>query len=198
MPPEILPQTAPAPPFTECVATDNGKDNGAASESSLSRQPAKRLQELIEKAQALPNPAARALLQECLQTVLGFYGEGLAHILAQIQRGGDEGAKILERISHDPLVTSLLIIHGLHPLSLERRFHGALEKVRPYMQSHGGNIELISIENETARVRLQGTCQTCPSSTITLELAVRKAVEEACPDLMELQVVAAETEALPA
>jgi Fe-S cluster biogenesis protein NfuA len=72
---------------------------------------------------------------------------------------------------------------------LEKRLRGALEKVRPYMQSHGGNIELLSLEDDVARIRLQGTCKTCPSSAVTLELAVRRAVEEACPDLLGFEVV---------
>jgi Fe-S cluster biogenesis protein NfuA len=57
------------------------------------------------------------------------------------------------------------------------------------MRSHGGNIELLSLENDVARLKLEGTCKTCPSSTVTLELAFRRAVEEACPDLFGFEVV---------
>ncbi|HWD18264.1 MAG TPA: NifU family protein [Verrucomicrobiae bacterium] len=172
---------SPNPPFTECVTPPPGS-------SADPRQMARRLQELIEQIQAQPNPAARALLQECLQTLLAFYGEGLERILQQVQASGAEGKKILDRLLRDPAANALLIIHGLHPQGLEERLHGALEKVRPYMQSHGGNIELLGFENDVARVKLEGTCKTCPSSTITLELAVRKAVEEACPDLLGFEV----------
>ena len=56
------------------------------------------------------------------------------------------------------------------------------------MASHGGNVELLSLENEVARLRLQGACKTCPSSTITMELALRQAIEEACPDLAGFEV----------
>ena len=62
------------------------------------------------------------------------------------------------------------------------------------MQSHGGSIDLLSLENDVARVRLRGTCKTCPSSSITLELAVRRAVDEACPDLLAFEVVTEKTE----
>jgi Fe-S cluster biogenesis protein NfuA/nitrite reductase/ring-hydroxylating ferredoxin subunit len=81
-----------------------------------------------------------------------------------------------------------LLIHGLHPVSLEARLREALDKVRPYMKSHGGNVELVHLENDTARLRLDGACKTCPSSSATLELAVRQAVEEACPDLLGFEV----------
>jgi Fe-S cluster biogenesis protein NfuA len=172
------------PQFAECVSNGNGESHAAAD----SREMGKRLQELIEQIQTQPNPAASSLLQECLQSLLAFYGEGLSRVLGQIQASGPAGKKILDRMLKDPAVSGLLLIHGLHPVPLETRLHGALEKVRPYMQSHGGNIELLRLENEVAQIRLQGTCKTCPSSVVTLELAVRRAVEEACPDLAGFEV----------
>ena len=181
---------AEAPPvFTECVSTGDSQP-----QPPDSRELARQLQELIEQIQSQPNPSARALLQECLQSLLAFYGDGLTHILEHIQAAGPVGNQILDRLVSDHTVSGLLLIHGLHPLSVEERLRGALEKVRPYMQSHGGNIELLEIENEVARVKLHGTCKTCPSSTITLELAVRRAVEEACPDLLRFEVVNANGE----
>jgi Fe-S cluster biogenesis protein NfuA/nitrite reductase/ring-hydroxylating ferredoxin subunit len=97
---------------------------------------------------------------------------------------------------HDNVVRGLLLIHGLFPDDLATRLREALAKVRPYMESHGGNVELLSLENDFARLRLQGSCKTCPSSAVTLELAVRQAIEEACPDLAGFEVegaIAAET-----
>ncbi|HEY3916106.1 MAG TPA: NifU family protein, partial [Verrucomicrobiae bacterium] len=88
----------------------------------------------------------------------------------------------------DKLASSLLLIHNLHPVPLETRLRGALDKVRPYMESHGGNVTLLHLENDKARLRLEGTCKSCPSSSVTLELAVRQAVEEACPDLAGFEV----------
>lgn len=182
MPPEINLPEAP-PPFTECVSDSQ---NGSRPNS---REMAKRLQELLEQIQSQPNPAARVLLHECLQSLLAFYGDGLARIVGHIQDGGPKGEEILERLLGDQSVSGLLLIHGLHPVLLETRLRAALEKVRPYMQSHGGNIELLGLENDVARVKLEGTCKTCPSSAVTLELAVRRAVEEACPDLLGFEVI---------
>lgn len=184
MPLDLTTQPDSRPQYTECVSSDGGNPVPGTD----SREMAKRLQELIEQIQTQPNPAARALLQECLQSLLAFYGEGLSRILEQVQASGVEGKQILDRLLKDETISGLLLIHGLHPIPLESRLRGAFEKVRPYMQSHGGNIELLSLENEIARVRLQGTCKTCPSSTVTLEFAVRRAVEAACPDLAGFEV----------
>lgn len=146
-------------------------------------QEAKRLQELIEKAEALPNPAARVLVQECLESVLAFYGDGLARVLEVVSAAEADGRPVLDSLVRDPAVSGLLLIHDLHPLDLETRLRAALDKVRPYMESHGGNVELLGFEAGRARLRLQGTCKTCSASTVTLELAVRSALQEACPDL---------------
>ena len=147
-------------------------------------QQAKRIQELIEKIDTLGDPAARAMLQECLESVLGFYGRGLERILKVAGQTG----KFYDALLEDAAIRGLLLIHGLHPVDLETRLRQALDKVRPYMKSHGGDVELISLEDDVAKLRLHGHCESCPSSAVTLELAVRQAIEEACPDLMGFEV----------
>jgi Fe-S cluster biogenesis protein NfuA/nitrite reductase/ring-hydroxylating ferredoxin subunit len=64
----------------------------------------------------------------------------------------------------------------------------ALDSVRPYMESHGGNVELLSLEHGVARIHLQGSCSDCSASSVTLELAIKQALEEAAPDLEGLEV----------
>jgi Fe-S cluster biogenesis protein NfuA/nitrite reductase/ring-hydroxylating ferredoxin subunit len=147
-----------------------------------------RIQELVAQIDALPNSPARVLFQECLESVLAFYGHGLERILQLVANAGPDGQKIYHDLIHDNVVRGLLIIHDLHPVDIETRLRDALDKVRPYLRSHGGNVELISLTNDVARLRLQGTCKSCASSTVTLELAIRHAIEEACPDLIGFEV----------
>ena len=147
-----------------------------------------RLQKLLAEVEALPYPGARELIQDCMESVLGFYGAGLKRILQVVSEDGPEGRKVFRDLIRDEVVKGLLLIHDLHPLNLETRLLEALDKVRPYLKSHGGNVELISLENDVARLRLQGTCQSCASSSVTLELAIRHAIEQACPDLVHFEV----------
>jgi Fe-S cluster biogenesis protein NfuA/nitrite reductase/ring-hydroxylating ferredoxin subunit len=147
-----------------------------------------RLQRLLAEVEALPFPGARELIQDCMESVLGFYGTGLKRILQVVSEDGPEGRKVFRDLIRDDVVKGLLLIHDLHPLNLEDRLLEALDKVRPYLKSHGGNVELISLENDVARLRLQGTCQSCASSSVTLELAIRHAIEQACPDLVHFEV----------
>jgi nitrite reductase/ring-hydroxylating ferredoxin subunit len=60
--------------------------------------------------------------------------------------------------------------------------------VRPYMESHGGDVDLVSLQGDVARLRLKGSCDGCPASASTLELAVKQALEEAAPDLLGIEV----------
>jgi Fe-S cluster biogenesis protein NfuA/nitrite reductase/ring-hydroxylating ferredoxin subunit len=147
-----------------------------------------RLQKLLREVEALPYPGAKELIQDCMESVLGFYGAGLKRIIQVVSGDGPEGRKVFRDLIRDDVVKGLLLIHDLHPLNLEARLLEALDKVRPYLKSHGGNVELISLENDVARLRLQGTCQSCASSSVTLELAIRHAIEQACPDLVHFEV----------
>ena len=103
---------------------------------------------------------------------------------------------MLQALAADDLVSHLLLLHDLHPVDLEARVARGLAEVRPYLESHGGNVELVAVEDGVARVRLQGSCRTCPSSAATLRSAVEAAVLRAAPDL--LGITAEEPRAEPA
>jgi Fe-S cluster biogenesis protein NfuA/nitrite reductase/ring-hydroxylating ferredoxin subunit len=80
-------------------------------------------------------------------------------------------------------VEHLLLLHGVHPVSVEQRVRDALEGVRPYLGSHGGDVELLAVEDGVAHVRMQGSCEGCPASAMTLKLAIEDAVLKAAPDV---------------
>jgi Fe-S cluster biogenesis protein NfuA/nitrite reductase/ring-hydroxylating ferredoxin subunit len=146
-------------------------------------------EELIERVQALTaqldevqDLQARAVADELVASIMQLYGEGLERIMAAV----DEPTR--DRLVDDGVVASLLLIHGLYPVPLEDRVREALDSVRPYMESHGGDVELIAVEDGVARMRLVGHCKGCPASEATLELAIKKALEETAPDLEGLEV----------
>ena len=138
-----------------------------------------RLESLLEELEALPDPDAREKCLETIGALLDLYGEGLARIV--------EAAPDRERLADDDLVSHLLLVHGLHPLSFEARVRGALDQVRPYLESHGGNVELAGIADGVVSLRLEGSCSGCPSSAATLELAVEDAIRKAAPEVEEIR-----------
>ena len=90
-------------------------------------------------------------------------------------------------IAADELVSSILILHDLHPLDLPTRVQAALDRVRPYLGSHGGDVEIIGIEGDVVRLRMAGSCSTCPSSTVTLNFAIEEAILKAAPEISRIE-----------
>ena len=142
-----------------------------------------RVQELTGRLEDLDDPACRELAEELTGAVVQMYGAGLERIVELIE---DEETR--DRLAADELVAGLLMIHDLYPVPLEERVVAALDTVRPYMESHGGNVELLGVEDGVAKLRLQGSCKSCRASSSTLELAVRQALQEAAPDLLGMDV----------
>lgn len=141
-----------------------------------------KMETLLEEVEALEDPHARAKAAEVVGLLLDLYGDGLARMMEEVARGEDR-QRAFEAFTQDELVSHLLLLHGLHPLDLEERVLGALEEVRPYLGSHGGDVELLGIEGGVARLRLQGSCDGCPSSAVTLKLAIEEAIQKAAPEL---------------
>ena len=119
--------------------------------------------------------------------MIELYGEGLQRMFAAVAASPDAD-ELGERLAADGVVASLMLIHDLYPVALTERVAEALASVRPYMESHGGNVELLGIEDGIARIRLEGSCEGCPASASTLELAIKSALDEAAPDLEGLVV----------
>ncbi len=155
-----------------------------------------RIQELTEHLEAVADPGVRALADELTTAVVQLYGAGLERMLELLGQAGAAGDAVRDAYAEDELVASLLLIHDLHPVPLEERVGRALERVRPYMESHGGDVEVLGIADGVVRLRLQGSCRSCRASSATLELAVRQALEELCPDLegMDVEGLAPEPE----
>jgi Fe-S cluster biogenesis protein NfuA/nitrite reductase/ring-hydroxylating ferredoxin subunit len=155
-----------------------------------------RVQRLTEELDQIADPVAKRASEELVSAVIELYGDGLERIFDAVAASSD--AELGERLTGDGVVASLMLIHGLYPVPLEQRVVEALDSVRPYMESHGGNVELLGVEQGIARIRLEGSCEGCPASASTLELAIKSALEEAAPDLEGLVVEGAVQAPAPA
>ncbi len=159
-----------------------------ATEAQAPEELVERVQELLGSLDEIADPFAQQRVQELIGAVLELYGAGLDRILGVVADAGEPGLPIRDALLDDGIVASLLLIHGLYPVPLEERVTQALDSVRPFLASHGGNVELLSVENGVARLQLQGSCNGCPSSAATLEHALREAIDAAAPDLLGLEV----------
>lgn len=145
-----------------------------------------RVEALLDELGSGPDPAIRGRAEELVGSLVQLYGEALARAVEVIRAA--EGERLLVRLAEDELVAGLLILHGLHPLSTEARIERALESVRPYLGSHGGNVQLVALRDGVARLRLEGSCHGCPSSQVTMKLAVERAIDDAAPEVVGIEV----------
>ncbi|HLH68941.1 MAG TPA: NifU family protein [Candidatus Dormibacteraeota bacterium] len=141
---------------------------------------------LVEALEALPDGEARRAAVEAVRAVLAVHGEALAHLVGLLEERGDRA--LLEELARDPMVGGLLLLHGLHPTPLLQRVSQALDRVRPYLGSHGGSVQLLGLEEGVVRLRLEGSCHGCPSSRLTLEHAIEQAIQELAPEVAGIEV----------
>jgi Fe-S cluster biogenesis protein NfuA/nitrite reductase/ring-hydroxylating ferredoxin subunit len=147
-----------------------------------------RIQTLLD-ASAAGGAAAHDRAEQLVREVTDLYGAGLERMMQIAVAANPE---LAETFTGDDLVASLLLVHGLHPHTVERRIADALDSVRPYLGSHGGDVHLLEVDDDVVRLRFSGSCKSCPSSAVTLELAVEDAVRAAAPEISSIEVVAAE------
>ena len=151
------------------------------------RQRMQKIEVLTGEIEALPDENARAKAIELLQLLMEFHGAAIERMMEIIARTGAAGKVIFNDLAKDELAASLLILYGQHPLDFETRVELALDRVRPFLKSHGGNAELLSIKDGVVRLRMVGSCSGCPSSSVTLKQAIEKAIYEAAPETIAIE-----------
>ena len=74
--------------------------------------------------------------------------------------------------------------------TFEEKVKNILESVRPNLQSHGGDVELVGVDKDNSvRVRLQGACSGCPSAQMTLKMGIERLLKEKIPEIKEVVAV---------
>jgi Fe-S cluster biogenesis protein NfuA len=142
---------------------------------------AARVEALLEELEGVPPGPARDTAIALVQALIELYGEGLARLVGHVAERDD--GTLADALARDELLSPLLILHGLHPVPLDRRVLDGLDEVRPYLETHGGNVELLGVDDGVVRLQLQGSCSGCPSSAVTLKHAVEEAIHKAAPDV---------------
>jgi Fe-S cluster biogenesis protein NfuA/nitrite reductase/ring-hydroxylating ferredoxin subunit len=153
------------------------------------REAGTRIEQLLEELRAASDPGVPAKVEDLVHLLVDVYGAGLRRIVEMIEAEEQAGRSLLGRLVADELVASLLVLHDLHPADTETRVRQALEKVRPYLGSHAGDVELLGIDHAgVVHLKLQGSCNGCPSSSVTVKLAIERAIEEAAPEITGIEV----------
>lgn len=151
------------------------------------RQVGARIEELLGGLGEGADEQSLYAAEESVRLLVEMYGEGLERIVEALAKT-EAGTQLLHEFAGDGLLASLLIVHGLHPVSLEDRINQALDSVRPYLGSHAGGVEVIGVDDEgVLQLRLEGSCDGCSSSAETVRVAIENAVLEAAPEIVAVQ-----------
>ncbi|MEO6966811.1 MAG: NifU family protein [Acidobacteriaceae bacterium] len=157
-----------------------------------------RIEKLAAKLQSAGDPEIRATALDLVQSVIELHGAALESMIESLAET-PAGEAALDAAVANEMVSSMLLLHGLHPDDIETRVLRGIEKVRPYLKSHGGDVELADVRDGIVHLVLRGTCGSCPSSSLTLKNAVEDALFEVAPDIIEIKAenAAAEHHARP-
>ncbi|MGH3809297.1 MAG: NifU family protein [Pseudonocardiaceae bacterium] len=142
-----------------------------------------KVEALLAEFASTSDPATAGRAEELVGLLVEFYGAGLARILELL------GEQAVTPLLTDKMVAGLLVLHDLHPQTTEERVLAALERVRPYLGSHSGDVEYLGLDPDgTVRLRLAGSCDGCPSSALTVKMAIEKGIEDVAPEVTKVEV----------
>ncbi len=159
-------------------------------------QLAERVDKAIAEVQAM-NPEPRGKAMTLKSTIEEFHKAGLTQIVRKLKADPD-GKRLLFELVDEPTVYALFSMHGLVRADLKTQVQRVIEMVRPYMQSHGGDVRLVDVQGTTAYVRLSGNCNGCSMSSVTLRNTVEESLAEHVPEIEAVEVVPTEPESGPA
>jgi Fe-S cluster biogenesis protein NfuA len=144
--------------------------------------------ELVQELDSIGDPAVRARAKQLVQSLLELHGAGLERILELIFQHGEGSAQIIDELGQDSLVSSLLILYGLHPEELHTRVERKLGQVESKLRKAGAEAELIATDDGNVRVQVKIDQHACGSTARTVQSMIEDALYEAAPDLKSIVI----------
>ncbi|MFN2463975.1 MAG: NifU family protein, partial [Candidatus Dormibacteria bacterium] len=142
-----------------------------------------RVGDLIAALEGHADPEVRDHVAELLQDVDRLHRDALSRIAGLLAHH-----ELLEHACDDPIVAAVLDLYDLIPIDPAESVARALEAVRPYIQSHGGDVDVLAVQQGVVRLRLRGACHGCAGSTVTLKRGVEAALRDGFPGFVGMEV----------
>jgi Fe-S cluster biogenesis protein NfuA len=119
---------------------------------------------------------------------MDLHGAAFEKALEIIAETREPGMSIIDRLGRDSLVSSVLILYGLHPEDLESRVVKAVDRVRHQLRKQGCEVELLGVNDGAIRMRVETGSHTCGSTAKTVQATLEAAMYDAAPDLTSLVI----------
>ncbi len=153
---------------------------------------ARQVDKALERARQQPEAAQKTAL-DLKEAIEAFHKLGLTKIIQKLKED-ERGKELLFELVDDQAIYALFAMHGLVREDIGVRVTRVLDMVRPYMQSHGGDVELVRATQDTVYIKLSGSCNGCSMSSVTLRNTVEEALHEHLPQIQNIEVVPNEPE----
>jgi Fe-S cluster biogenesis protein NfuA len=147
-----------------------------------------RIGELVSGLDNIADPESRTGAKTLVQLLLDLHSTVLERVMEIVAKDDASGQRTIDDLGRDPLVSSLLVLYGLHPLDMESRIAQAFDRLRPRVRKAGGETELLGIELGIVRVHAQVVGHACGSTGNALRTMVEDALYEAAPDMAGLVI----------
>jgi Fe-S cluster biogenesis protein NfuA len=152
------------------------------------RQDIQRIGGLVQEIESIADPAIRATTKDLVQSLMDLHGAALEKALEIVAETGETGTSIIDRLGRDSLVSSVLILYGLHPEDLESRVVKAVDRVRHQLRKQGCEVELLGVYDGAIQIRVETGSHTCGSTAKTVQATLEAAMYDAAPDLTSLVI----------
>jgi Fe-S cluster biogenesis protein NfuA len=151
----------------------------------VSQQRIQRIEELIRKFEDSADPNTRADARLLVQAIMEFHGaavDRMMEIIVEDAATPDNEPPVFASFARDELVSSLLLLYGLHPVDLETRVAHALDKVRPILRAQSGNVHLLRIEGGDVHLKFEG------KAAAHLKNAIEEEIHKAAADVTAIHI----------
>jgi Fe-S cluster biogenesis protein NfuA len=143
---------------------------------------------LVQEIESIADPAVRATTKDLVQSLMDLHGAALEKAMEIVSEAGEPGVGIIDRLGRDSLVSSVLILYGLHPEDLETRVVKAVDRVRPQLRKQGCEVELLGVSDGTIRLRVETGSHSCGSTAKAVQATLEAAIYDAAPDMTSLVI----------
>lgn len=143
---------------------------------------------LVERVNSIADEGARATSLELLQSLMDLHGAAMCRVVELLMES-EAGRASLTKVGDDPFICGLLVLYGIHPLSIEERVGRAIDKVRSQLHKQGGSVELAGIVDSVVQVKIEGSGHGCGSSADAFKRTVEQAILECAPEVVEVQAI---------
>lgn len=152
------------------------------------REDMQRIGGLVEQIESISDPAVQATAKNLMQALMDLHGAALEKTLDIVAEAGEPGVSIIDRLGSDSLVSSVLILYGLHPEDIQTRVLKAVDRVRPQLRKQGCEVEFLGTADGIIRLHVETGSHTCGSTAKTIQATLEGAMYDAAPDLTSLLI----------